>query len=186
MHEADKEYGKYLNSPHWLETKQERKKLDGYTCSICKTRDNLQVHHKTYERIGNEDVGKDLITLCRECHEEIHRIIDNCKIEINSNARWYRNAVRNACEQSSKEYIDKQAGVISRELAKCGKKQWRNMQTFMSVFRSSIKVDTYNVIFPSTASSGLQLHSKAIQAGATLRKSIAKKQSHPNKSEEEE
>lgn len=66
------EYKKYLFSEHWRKTREERLKLDGYVCSVCKSKFRLQVHHLTYANLHNEDVFKDLITLCEGCHKNEH------------------------------------------------------------------------------------------------------------------
>lgn len=48
-----------------------------YTCQKCNLRTgntyNLCVHHKTYERLGQEKI-EDLQLLCRKCHDELHRL----------------------------------------------------------------------------------------------------------------
>ena len=67
------EYRQYIRSDEWEKKREERLKKDGYKCQECGTAKNLEVHHITYERLGNEDIN-DLITLCKECHENIHRI----------------------------------------------------------------------------------------------------------------
>lgn len=50
--------------------------IDGYQCVMCGCRGTttipLEVHHITYRNIGNEDVYKDLLTLCRSCHRNVH------------------------------------------------------------------------------------------------------------------
>ena len=42
-------------------------------CRICEAHGvELHVHHLTYERVGKENL-KDLVTLCRRCHTDIHQ-----------------------------------------------------------------------------------------------------------------
>jgi len=68
------EYYEYLKSPKWQEKRTKRLSLDNFTCQKCGERhNNLQVHHITYENVGNEDIYRDLITLCRSCHEEVEK-----------------------------------------------------------------------------------------------------------------
>jgi hypothetical protein len=38
----------------------------------CRSKDGLQVHHRTYERLG-EEVPEDLTVLCLSCHNQWHR-----------------------------------------------------------------------------------------------------------------
>ena len=61
----------YLNSTEWHKKRIERLKIDGWACVECGARENLHVHHINYDNIGNENVGEDLATLCRSCHEKI-------------------------------------------------------------------------------------------------------------------
>lgn len=64
-------YTDYLQSTHW-----KRKRLQVYSrrkkqCSICKSTNNLNVHHKTYTRLGKEKLS-DLVILCQRCHYATH------------------------------------------------------------------------------------------------------------------
>lgn len=73
------EYRKYLKSKHWIEIRRERKRIDGNSCYLCGKRKQLNVHHLNYNSVGNEDVQKDLVTLCKECHRMLHRVKDASK-----------------------------------------------------------------------------------------------------------
>lgn len=64
-------YRAYLQSAGWRITRNRALKLAGYQCSKCGAKRNVQVHHRTYERLGAELDG-DLDVLCRECHEGHH------------------------------------------------------------------------------------------------------------------
>jgi len=68
-----KEYQEYLNSKEWKDKREERLQIDNYRCVICKSKYNLQIHHLTYERIKEENILTDLITLCGKCHQERHK-----------------------------------------------------------------------------------------------------------------
>jgi len=46
-----------------------------YSCQLCNSKDNLNVHHRTYERRGHE-LASDLIVLCKQCHKTFHGIED--------------------------------------------------------------------------------------------------------------
>lgn len=73
----DLEY--YYKTPQWAEKRNERLKLDGYRCAICGFTRALEVHHINYERLGNEDVSRDLVTLCKKCHS----VVESMKKEVN-------------------------------------------------------------------------------------------------------
>lgn len=61
----------YYNTSEWQRKRNERLKLDGFKCARCGFTRALEVHHLNYERVFNEDVSRDLITLCKRCHAEI-------------------------------------------------------------------------------------------------------------------
>lgn len=65
-------YREYLQSPEWQERRKQAMKRAGFRCQICNAYGvRLNVHHRTYERRGNED-NRDLITLCEDCHATFH------------------------------------------------------------------------------------------------------------------
>lgn len=65
-------YDNYLKSPQWQTLRTERLKKDGFKCQHCGTGKNLRVHHVHYPgELGTESLD-DLITLCDQCHREVH------------------------------------------------------------------------------------------------------------------
>lgn len=67
-----KTYRDYLSSRRWKQTR-ERFYADPHTPKACLCGDdtNLDLHHLTYERLGNEDL-EDLHPLCPTCHNAVH------------------------------------------------------------------------------------------------------------------
>lgn len=63
------EYERYMKSPEWYEKRQLLLVMADCRCERCGYRQDLEVHHLTYERLGNE-LPDDLQVLCVECHEE--------------------------------------------------------------------------------------------------------------------
>ncbi len=55
----------------FLDTKIAVKYEQGKSCSICGSKRNIEVHHKTYERAGVEKL-EELVVLCRSCHNTQH------------------------------------------------------------------------------------------------------------------
>lgn len=64
-------YSDYLKSSKWRKKRLEVLDRDEHKCRMCPNNSLLQIHHITYDRIFNEDL-KDLITLCKKCHDDIH------------------------------------------------------------------------------------------------------------------
>jgi len=70
--EVCKTYDEYMKSNHWSIMKVKYHASDRpKRCGICDTKDRLDLHHQTYDRIGNELLS-DLIYLCHECHIKAH------------------------------------------------------------------------------------------------------------------
>ena len=65
-------YDWYINnSVLWQSVREWALQRAEYKCEKCGVSFPLQVHHKTYCRLGKER-PEDLIVLCEECHEEEH------------------------------------------------------------------------------------------------------------------
>jgi len=65
-------YRLYLRSPEWRQTRAAALVRAGNACSLDVTHtDRLEVHHRTYARLGAEFVT-DLVVLCYSCHELYH------------------------------------------------------------------------------------------------------------------
>ncbi len=68
------DYQSYLKSSKWYALRLKVLTRDDYTCQHCHcevTSYTANIHHKTYARLGNEDLS-DLITLCIPCHNKEH------------------------------------------------------------------------------------------------------------------
>lgn len=67
-------YKDYLKTYDWNETRKVVLKETNYKCQLCGAKNvKLNVHHNTYENIGNEH-REDLIVLCDDCHKKFHNI----------------------------------------------------------------------------------------------------------------
>lgn len=77
-------YKEYISSVDWLLKKHELISIylsRGWSiqCDICESKRNINVHHKTYEQLGCENLKDDgsgdiwnLQFLCRDCHKKWH------------------------------------------------------------------------------------------------------------------
>jgi 5-methylcytosine-specific restriction endonuclease McrA len=64
-------YIEYLESANWKKLREKVLERDGHRCAKCGKPDRLQAHHRTYDRVREENLD-DLITLCRTCHAAVH------------------------------------------------------------------------------------------------------------------
>lgn len=62
-------YNEYLASPEWNSKKIRVRARDYGRCQLCRSDSFLDVHHLTYNRVGDEAMF-DLVTLCRHCHDQ--------------------------------------------------------------------------------------------------------------------
>ena len=72
-------YASYISSSKWRRSgaRLGELQLAGFRCRTCNApagADPLEVHHRTYERLGRELVG-DLTALCRKCHFGVTEIL---------------------------------------------------------------------------------------------------------------
>lgn len=69
--EFDGEYGAYLRSPEWAAKRRLVMKRCGGICEGCMVNPATQVHHLTYDHVGDELLFE-LVGICRQCHEKVH------------------------------------------------------------------------------------------------------------------
>lgn len=85
-----KSYAEYLASDHWQEVRNEAWHRLDRKCSICNDTKDLLLHHRTYETLGAEKVGKDVCFLCPLCHEYVHFYDDGSKVILDFDHLWKR------------------------------------------------------------------------------------------------
>ena len=67
----DVNYKAYIRSKEWKKKAEAAKVRAGNRCQLCNrpcSEVQLEAHHRTYERLGNELPG-DITVLCRDCHQ---------------------------------------------------------------------------------------------------------------------
>jgi 5-methylcytosine-specific restriction endonuclease McrA len=69
-------YPEYLASPAWQRTRRQALLRADFTCARCRATTRLQVHHVTYQRLGDE-WPDDLEVLCAACHHAAHFALRN-------------------------------------------------------------------------------------------------------------
>jgi hypothetical protein len=113
-----REYKQYLLSEYWEGIKEQVLKRDDYKCTSCQSEENLQIHHESYECLGNEDINK-LTTLCKKCHYKYHKRYggyylgylyeqynEKCKIKYEQD------------KNDAEEYFSKYQDIIDKEIKK--------------------------------------------------------------------
>lgn len=75
-------YQQFLHSDYWKRKKKLTKNFyKGKECFICGSVKNIQTHHTTYTRIGEES-PTDLVFLCGRHHERIHEYAQRNNLNI--------------------------------------------------------------------------------------------------------
>jgi len=66
------EYQTYIRSDAWRQKRQQVIARAHGICERCGRWPIVNVHHLTYEHIGNEGL-EDLLGVCSRCHRELHK-----------------------------------------------------------------------------------------------------------------
>lgn len=67
-------YARYLKSSEWKERRDLVMLRAQGICEGCRRRKATEVHHTTYENVGEELLFQ-LVAVCRECHDRLHASI---------------------------------------------------------------------------------------------------------------
>jgi len=73
INSPEKYYYQYIESREWINKRNEALKLADFKCCKCGKMEHLEVHHLNYNSLGNE-LQKDLLVVCRNCHKFIHSL----------------------------------------------------------------------------------------------------------------
>jgi len=64
-------YNEYLQSDEWQDKRTNVFKRSGYICEGCGNKRATEVHHRTYDHVG-EEMLFELVALCNLCHSILH------------------------------------------------------------------------------------------------------------------
>lgn len=64
-------YKDYLKTEHWQTVREAALERAEHRCQACNDATKLHVHHRTYERRGEEN-PTDVVALCADCHRVFH------------------------------------------------------------------------------------------------------------------
>ena len=132
---SERPAGAHPNQEHWQAIRKLAHARDGSRCVLCNSGKNLDVHHRTYERWGKEELS-DVSTLCRDCHknfslenkskrdlaEELEKHLERkiCNSFLDrSELKFYSNKKRKSEKHYVGGYLD---GVIREWFSSGGKK----------------------------------------------------------------
>lgn len=76
------EYKRYLKSDHWRDLRL-RKFAQEPWCEVCGISQNRQAHHLRYKNLLDCDLS-DLMTLCDQCHKDLHLAQENLGWKLNN------------------------------------------------------------------------------------------------------
>ena len=62
-----------LDANSYHELQRQVLERDGWRCQLCVSIQNLQVHHLQFRSQSGGDEEQNLITLCAQCHAQVHR-----------------------------------------------------------------------------------------------------------------
>ena len=65
--------GLRLSADSYRKLRAEVLERDGWRCQYCGSLDRLEVHHLRWRGRLGDDTDENLITLCANCHGDIHR-----------------------------------------------------------------------------------------------------------------
>lgn len=86
-------YQEFLNSEFWRAMKDSLKTKKSFQfCYGCGNGGKLEFHHWKYKNFLDGANSKNLITMCRECHEQVHKISRERNISFKSSAKKLRRA----------------------------------------------------------------------------------------------
>jgi len=70
---------------------------DKWKCVCCKNRNNLHCHHIIFRSHGGDDASWNLLTVCNDCHEKIHKryiwirpVVNGEQAVLNADTKQYK------------------------------------------------------------------------------------------------
>lgn len=85
-------YAEYLRSDHWKNLRRKKYSTGNARCSICGSKDSLEVHHLNYKNLYDVTTS-DLRILCHDCHFTAHKLFRKGKIKFHGTSHHSRFAI---------------------------------------------------------------------------------------------
>jgi hypothetical protein len=64
-------YADFLETAEWQDVRTAALEAADWRCQVCNTDHRPEVHHRTYDRLG-EELLEDVTVLCRDCHQRVY------------------------------------------------------------------------------------------------------------------
>ena len=61
-----------LDPDSYVNLRQQVLRRDAWRCQVCGRMSNLEIHHMQFRSHLGHDLEENLITLCADCHKEVH------------------------------------------------------------------------------------------------------------------
>ena len=144
VHHSSEDYRKvYLKSNHWKQLRA-IKRSKNPACQICGRGKNPDVHHLFYGELYNVRLDW-LVTLCRKCHTEVHRL----KLTYDPDFQWFSGPCRKNRERyetMEQMFLDK----VHDRLKKKSKKSKSKPKRTSSVVLGEDVIKQINRKLPTT------------------------------------
>ena len=145
-------YGDYLKTDWWSKRRLRTIELAGNQCEFCGNDVGLQVHHLVYHDLGHED-DKQLLCLCRNCHERVHSLSNSGAAEA------IRSAIKEKLDDAQKMFTPYFAFLVNPIIDQYGE-----------MLEDAIVRDVYGLIKGYKGNNKTSVYSYAIRAaGDTFR-----------------
>ena len=126
-------YKDYLKTKEWKLLRNEKYKKSRYTCSICGSKEKLNVHHLFYRSDLADTKPSDLRVLCGRCHKLVHKLIKEGKIV-------YLNKNHNSMFAIMKHVVKKELGLANKNLFKIKGRKKKNLKESNKKYRKLFSI----------------------------------------------
>ena len=113
-------YEAYINSSAWESRRGAYFASHSKACSACGGKEKIHLHHKTYERMG-EELDEDLAPLCEFCHSTLHRwhneVGGSLLLISEKFIEHFRNARKAPAPQPTSDFVPKHLRGAERDSA---------------------------------------------------------------------
>lgn len=127
-------YDEYINSSAWTERKEGFFLTHSEECSACGNTNAVDLHHKTYTRLGLED-DNDLVALCKTCHAQYHAIFLHTSVTDSENFV----AVKHASQEGKK--IFRQYKYLIDEMFSAPMKEYTEKMLLLRTIMNNPKIE---------------------------------------------